>query len=124
MSHAAPRHRLCTGGHTMTSRTLLACAWAGALAACAVPGEHPEHAARMAEAGERYTACITGEAEKNAKSSAGAEDIAIAAHGRCWTAWETYRKATSVSFTHGASTAGELQYARDKTDAHLRQFEI
>lgn len=78
----------------------------------------------MKEAGDRYTACMSAEAEKNAKSTAGAEDVAIAAHGRCFAFWEAYGKATAASFAYGASTAEERQYARDRTDAHLRQFEI
>ena len=109
----------------MMTRTLIACACTAALAACAVtPAESPEYAARMTQAGDRYTACITGEAEKSMKNPARAEDIAIAAHGRCWSQWEAYRTATNVNFTYGARTPEEKQYARDKSDAHLRQFEL
>jgi hypothetical protein len=78
----------------------------------------------MQEAADLYTGCLSAEVEKNVKSAAGAEDIVIAAHGRCWTAWESYREATRANFTHGARNAGELQYARDRTEAHLRQFEM
>ena len=108
------------------SRTLIICACAALLAACASPRprESPEHAERMRVAGESYTACITAEAEKDAKNPVRAEDIAIAAHGRCWTQWNAYGTATHVNFTHGTRTPEELQYARDKTEAHLREFEI
>jgi hypothetical protein len=78
----------------------------------------------MKAAGDRYSACIASEAEKVMKNPVRAEDIADAAHARCWTDWEAYRTATNVNFTHGARNAGELQYARDKSDAHLRQFEL
>lgn len=95
------------------------------LGACArtPPGESPAYAARMADAGDRYTACITGEAEKNMKNPARAEDIAVAAHGRCWTAWEAYREAVNSRFMHGARTPGEMQFARDRSEGHLREFE-
>lgn len=78
----------------------------------------------MRETGERYTACITAEAKKDVKNPARAEDIAIAAHGRCWAQWEAYRTATSVNFTRGTRSPEEPQYARDKSEAHLRQFEL
>lgn len=109
----------------MRVKTLIVCACAAALAACASPRprESPLYAERMTEAGDRYTACITAEAEKDMKSPARAEDIAVAAHGRCWAQWEAYRTATSVNYTHGANTPEQLQYARDRSDAHLRQFE-
>lgn len=109
----------------MTTRTFVLCACAAALAACASPRApvSPLYAERMTEAGDRYTACMAQEAEKDMKSPARAEDIALAAHGRCWVEWEAYRSATSVNFTHGARSPDELQYARDKSDAHLRQFE-
>jgi hypothetical protein len=109
----------------MKIRTLLTYACTAALAACAVtPTESPEYAERMAHAGERYTACVTAEAEKDMKNPARAEDIAITAHGRCWSQWEAYRTATSANFSYGARTPAEQQYARDKSDAHLRQFEL
>ena len=109
----------------MTSRTLILCACAAALASCASPRppESPLYAERMKDAGDRYTACVTAEAEKDMKNPVRAVEIADAAHARCWTDWEAYRTATSVNFTHGARNAGELQYARDKSEAHLRQFE-
>jgi hypothetical protein len=109
----------------MRSKPLIVCACVAALAACQSPRpvESPLYAQRMSEAGEHYTACITAQAEKDMKSPTRAEDIAVAAHGRCWAQWEAYRKATSVNFTHGASTPEQLQYARDRSEAHLRQFE-
>jgi hypothetical protein len=82
------------------------------------------YAARMAESAERYVACVTAEAKKDTKNPAASEDIAVAAHARCWAAWETYRAATNASFTGSAKSAEELQYGRDKADAHLRQFEL
>ena len=110
----------------MTSRMFVLCACAATLAGCVSPrpAVSPVYAERMTQAGDRYTTCITAEAEKDMKSPARAEDIAMAAHGRCWAEWEAYRTATSVNFTHGARTPDELLYARDKSDAHLRQFEI
>ena len=109
----------------MKPRTLVLCACAAVLAACASPRApvSPLYAQRMTEAGDRYTACIAQEAEKDMKSPIRAEDIALAAHGRCWAEWEAYRTATSANFTHGARSPDELQYARDKSEAHLRQFE-
>jgi hypothetical protein len=57
------------------------------------------------------------------KNPTGAEDIATAAHGRCWTDWSAYRDATNASFSHGARNRDEMQFAHDKAEAHLRQFE-
>ena len=106
---------------------LLSLAAAFAAAGCAQlqPTDEPAgYAARMNARGERYIACVTQEAENNVKNPAGAEDIAIAAHARCWSAWDAYRAATNASFLEGATTRAELQFARDKADAHLRQFEL
>ena len=110
----------------MIVRALIVCACAATLAACVSPrpGESPEYAWRMREAGDRYTACLTAEAQKDVKNPARAEDIAIAAHGRCWAQWDAYRTATSINFTHGTRSPQELQYARDKSEAHLRHFEM
>ena len=82
------------------------------------------YAARMNARGDRYIACVTREADTNVKNPAAAEDIAIAAHARCYSAWDAYRTATSTTFLQGARTDAEAQLARDKTDAHLRQFEL
>src|SRR5687768_3184300 len=71
-------------------------------------------AERREKAGAEYTACVTREAEQNMKNPAGAEDIALAAHGRCWPAWEAYREVTRESFLAGARSAGERQLAQDK----------
>ena len=97
----------------------------GVLAAgCAqIPQEDPAYAARMKEAGEAYQACLTREAEKDMKNPAGAEDIATAAHGRCWSAWDRYRQATNENFAHNARSRDEKQFAQDKAEAHLRQYE-
>ena len=85
--------------------------------------EPSAQAARREQAGAEYTACLAREAELNMKNPAGAEDIAAAAHGRCWTAWEAYREATRESFHSGARTSEERQFAQDKMEAHLRDFE-
>ena len=85
--------------------------------------ESPDSVARMKAAADGYLACISGEAEKEMKNAVGAEDIATAAHGRCWTAWEAYRKATASNFSYGARTREEIQYAQDRTEAHVREFE-
>jgi len=88
------------------------------------PLEEPSaEAARREKAGATYTTCVTREAERNMKNPAGAEDIAVAAHGRCWSAWEAYREATRESFLSGARTPEERQLAQDKMEAHLRDFE-
>ena len=102
----------------------VSCALAAASCAPVQPaGDATAYADRMNASGQRYVACVTAEAEKEANSPAGAEDIAVAAHARCWLAWEAYRKATAVSYLEGATTREELQLAQDKADAHLRQFE-
>lgn len=109
----------------MNSARALICACLAILGACAYkpPSESPEYAARMADAGDQYTACITREAEKDMKNPARAEDIAVAAHGRCWSAWEAYRLAVNASFSHGARSPSEMQFARDRSEGHLREFE-
>ena len=109
----------------MKPGTLLKLACLVAAAGCAqFPGrESPEHAARMNGAGDAYLECMTQEAEKDAKSAASAEDIATAAHARCWPAWDAYRSATNANFAYNARTDDEKQYARDRADAHLREFE-
>ena len=112
----------------MTNRTLLSllCALA---AGCAQmqPGEDSRspspYAGRMKDSGDQYLACITREAEKNMKNPTGAEDIATAAHAQCWSEWDAYRTATNADFIHGARTSDQMQFGRDKADAHLRQFE-
>ena len=86
--------------------------------------ESPEHVARMRAAGEAYLACLAREAEKDPQSPASAEDMASAAHARCWTAWEVYRSAANANYIHNARTPDEKQYARDRAEAHLREFEL
>jgi hypothetical protein len=85
--------------------------------------ETDDHGARMKQAGQAYTDCVTRAAERNMQNPLGAEDIAIAAHAQCWTEWDRYRVATRAAFFDGAGTRDELQMAGDKTDAHLRQVE-
>ena len=79
---------------------------------------------RVKEAYQRYFDCVSAEAEKEARNPAGAEDIAVAAHGRCWARWDAYRKATNAAFAEGARTRDERQLAHDKADAQLRQVEL
>jgi hypothetical protein len=81
------------------------------------------YAERMTRAGERYTACVAAEAEKDVANPAGVEDIAVAAHGRCWAHWDAYREATNSTYLASATTREEMQLAHDRADAHLRQFE-
>ena len=111
----------------MTLRTTLLLGGAVLLTcACAPMAIGPEDAAgdeRMKQAAERYTTCISDEAEKEVGNPAGVEDIAVAAHDRCWAAWEAYRSATSVAYNANAQTRQEKQLAHDRVDAHLRQFE-
>ena len=79
--------------------------------------------APLVKARDNYVTCVNAEAEKGAANPAGAEDIAVAAHGRCWAAWDAYRQATAASYADSARTREERQLAQDKADAHLRQFE-
>ncbi|HEX2830108.1 MAG TPA: hypothetical protein VHP37_27425 [Burkholderiales bacterium] len=93
---------------------------------CAEFGTVPDDTepASLVQARETYVRCVSAEAEKDASNPAGAEDIAVAAHGRCWTSWDAYRKAATDTFAAGARTREERQLAHDKADAHLRQLEI
>ena len=111
----------------MKKRCQLCLVAATAVAAACAPfagNESGGYAARMESRGEHYVACMTKQADTNVKNPAAAEDIAIAAHARCYPAWDAYRAATNASFLQGASTGAEVQLARDKADAHLRQFEL
>jgi hypothetical protein len=105
------------------SPLLLACVVAAAGCAQTPDSDEGVYALRMNAAGDAYTACVSGEAEKDAMNPAGVEDIAVAAHGRCWSRWDAYRDATSKAYSAGAKTRDEKQFAHDRTDAHLRQFE-
>lgn len=82
------------------------------------------YAARMTRAGEAYTTCVNAEAEKDIAYPAGVEDIAVAAHARCWSRWDAYRQAVNSAYSADAVTREEMQLAHDKVDAHLRQFEL
>jgi hypothetical protein len=102
----------------------LACAVAaGGCAGTPESDDAAPYAQRMKTAGEAYVGCVYAEAEKDAANPVGVEDIAVAAHGRCWTAWDAYRDATNAAYSAGVSTREEKQLAHDRTDAHLRQFE-
>lgn len=57
------------------------------------------------------------------KNPAGAEDIATAAHSRCWTEWQSYGTAVRDNFRRNAATREEIQFAEDRSEGHLRQFE-
>lgn len=82
------------------------------------------YAAGMQEAARDYNACVTAEADKEAKNPASAEQIAAAAQARCWSRWDAYREATNATFSSSANSREEMQLAHDKADAHLRQFEL
>ena len=107
----------------MNSRKTLILALAFLSGCAALDPPEATYADRMKPAADTYTACVTREAEKDAKNPAGAEDIAVAAHGRCWAEWDTYRDLVQRTFSAGASTPEERQLAADKTEAWLRQFE-
>ena len=74
-------------------------------------------------AGNRYLDCLHAAAATNMDNPAGADDIAAAAHGRCWSEWNAYRDQILTTYTARARTADELQLGQDKAHAHLRQFE-
>ena len=86
-------------------------------------GGQSSYAERMKESGDLYLACVTREAEKDMKNPTSAENIATAAHGRCWTEWESYGAATRANFGRDAVTSPEMQFAQDRSEGHLRQFE-
>ena len=88
-----------------------------------LPRGSPEHAARMQQAGESYTQCLGQHTEKNINNPAPAEEIALAAHGYCWSAWDAYREAARANFFFDTRTPEEKQLANDRTLAHLRDFE-
>jgi hypothetical protein len=95
-------------------------------AGCASFEEARENAetAKLRQLREAYAQCVSDEAEKEAGAPARAEDLALAAHGRCWTAWDVYRQATYTTFAAHAKTPDEKQLAHDKADAQLRQAEL
>ena len=88
-----------------------------------LPRESPEHAARMHQAGETYAQCLAAHAEKVIRNPVPAEEIATAAHGYCWPAWQAYREAARANFFFDTRTTEEKQFANDRTVAHLRDFE-
>ena len=77
----------------------------------------------MTRAGDDYARCLTVEADARAGNPAVAEEIAVAAHAQCWAQWQHYREITHDTFAASARTPEQDQLARDKADAHLRQFE-
>jgi hypothetical protein len=110
------------GAASRSSSTALAAAALALACGCARLGETRD-AQSLNQARERYVDCVNAEAEKDAASPAGAEDIAVAAHARCWGSWDAYREATNTAFAGQARTRDERQLAHDKADAHLRELE-
>lgn len=97
------------------------------LAGCAAGAPNPESDSRatgMTRAGEEYTRCMSAQLESDATKPVAAEEMAAAAQGRCWAQWQAYGRATREEFMSDARTPAEAQLARDKADAHLRQFEL
>lgn len=88
-----------------------------------LPRQSPEHAARMQQAGEAYTGCLAQHASERGASTAPPEELALAAHGYCWPAWDAYRESARSNFFFDARTPDEQQLANDRTVAHLRDFE-
>jgi hypothetical protein len=84
----------------------------------------PQDDGRLKQARERYVECVGAQVEKDAASPAGAEDIAVAAHARCYTSWEAYRRATETALARDARSPEERQLAHDRADAELRQVEL
>ena len=108
----------------LAAAAFLAMALAGACAVAPDDSATPGHdIPAVKQSGERYVACVNAQAEKHAANPAGAEDIAVAAHARCYADWDAYRKTTHGAFVAAARTPEERQLAQDKADAHLRQFE-
>jgi len=95
-----------------------ALAFAALAAACVSVSE-----TRANVAGNRYLECLDTAADEYMANPAGAEQIAAAAHARCWSEWNVYREDVQADYTARATTPEEMQLARDKADAYLRQFE-
>ena len=95
-----------------------ACVIVAAIAGCAHVRE-----IRANIAGNHYLGCLHNAADEYMNNPAGAEQIAAAAHARCWSEWNAYREQTQTDYTARATTPEEMQLARDKADAYLRQFE-
>jgi hypothetical protein len=96
----------------------LAASLAALFAACANVAE-----TRANVAGNQYLACLNAAADEYMTNPAGAEQIATAAHARCWSEWTAYRDQTQASYASSAKTPEEQQLAQDKAEAQLRQFE-
>jgi hypothetical protein len=108
-----------------SASTAAACLAVAIVCGCASLEETDDgDSVRMKQAYQRYVDCVTAQAEKDSANPAGAEVMAVAAHGRCWASWDAYRKATSAAFAEGARTPDERQLAHDKADARLRQVEL
>lgn len=106
----------------LVSALLAATVFAG----CASPLPRPETAEDAAVRGARasdYAACLERTARSRHTAPAAVDDIAAAAHGACWSEWTAYREATHRSFARGTDGAAERQWAHDKAEAHLREFE-
>ena len=103
----------------MPSRILAAVAFTAIVCGCAQMRETQANVA-----GNRYLTCLNAAADKNTDNPAGAEEIAAAAHARCWAEWTRYSDEIQTDFIRQARTAEEAQLAHDKADAHLRQFEF
>jgi hypothetical protein len=86
--------------------------------------DDPLGEAGVKQARERYVECVRAQAEKDTASPASAEDIAVAAHARCWASWDRFREATRTALARDAKTPEERQLAQDRTDAELRQAEL
>jgi len=74
-------------------------------------------------AGNEYLDCLNSAADEYMSSPTGADQIATAAHARCWSEWSAYRERIAHEYTVRARSPEELQLGRDKADAYLRQFE-
>ena len=103
----------------MTPTRLLYAAALTVLAGCAQLANAP-----MNTAGDRYLECLNAAAERNIGNPTTAENIAEAAHAACWSHWTAYRDAVETNYYAKGRTAEEMQLLHDKTDAHLRQFEL
>jgi hypothetical protein len=136
-AHAAPRHAPCSVVDGLINLVAARCIAMNVrpnayylgilvLAACAQIGPSPgddDSQVRLSDARTRYVDCLHAAAERNVQSPAGAEDIANAAHARCWSEWDTYRTAAYETFAEHARTREEKQFAHDKALAHLRRVE-
>jgi hypothetical protein len=121
--HRTHAHCPAAGG-AAAALALIAAAFVAGCAQTGGIGQREAQPAGLSQARDRYVTCVTTEAEKDAANPAGAEDIAVAAHARCWSTWDAYREAMDSGFARDARTREEKQFAHDKADAQLRQLEI